>query len=517
MPIYGYKEHVDDRPATIVAAADTVEKFTEWCDTVVDQDPETRNFEEVYTSAFLDHLTKPAYKGFKHPVRVFYHTDEAQRDAFIAEWQITELKSQPARDRHLDMLHQAKVERQEAENPELKNQTIEERLGLDKNDPWDRRSEAEIEQDREMKEKMKKAAKAGDMSGDSFGGADEQRKSRPVADPISRTDAIKDLNEAWDAVEKDLIDQGITFSPLDRPDFDGMTNENLQATLDSHNGVTRPVMDDDKMPAPKVEKTDNGEVYITDIRGSHNEDGSFDIDNILAVKQGGEVDKDVKDARTAEHEALVETKKAGKRAFSPEDFAAVLRGDGSADAVVHETGDDRMKREATSRPSLSDHAEEARKAHQEDEKRKTKEKIKQRKKEDDIKAKAERDQGIFRGADLVGDDDVEWDTLPEKLRESLEGAGLKQDTYPIKDYPYNSELAGKVLLPFDGIMTPNRVQVLGGDNINMEGTVTMGEPAVLIVSKENAAEPAHVVYGRLRKATTEETSSQTDIWLVRIR
>jgi hypothetical protein len=460
-------------------------------------------------------MQNPFYKGFKHSVLAVYHTDEAQRDAFWAEWNIQEVQSQPLRDRQLDMLHVAQVEHQLAtETPEQAAMTIEERTGLDKSDPWDRRSEEEKEEDRKMKEKMKEMAKAGELSGDSFGGADAQRsaRERPGANNVpgayGRTQAIDAL--------KSFDDQDT--------DFESMTNDELKEKL-TQAGVPdiQGVYNDDNVP--QKAKADNGNVFVEDIRGSHNEDGSFDIDSIMAHKTGGQVDEVEKAARQAAHEANVSEKKQGRKAFSPEDFAAVLRGDGSADAVTHVEGEDRKRRgEGMSRPTLSDHAEAARAEHQAEQAAIAKSKREQARKEQDVKARGERDRGIFRGADLVEDEDLTpFDELPEEVQKALDDAGLKQDEIPVKDYPYNSELAGRALLPGD-TLNPDGMRMLGGVNITVEGSMTMNGPGVFIVSREDSTKDGYGVYGRKRhvKVVNEEDQSESievkaDVWMVRIR
>lgn len=520
MPLYGYTETLDNRVATLVVAADTVDGFVSWVAEVQAQDEAARNFNEIYTSTFLDHMTRDAFKGYKHAVYAFYHDDEAQRDAFIAEHSIEVIQSNPARDRHLDMLHKKKVEVEEATmTEEQKNLTIEEMHGLDKFDPWDRRSDEEKEADRQMKEEMKKMRKNGELSGDSFGGADalragraEERVAEAVKNKISRTDAIEQLDDmgvlddadlerlekgTLDDIKQALADEGIE-------EIDVLEDADYQKIIDDAGAIAAP----------------RGDVHVTDIKGSTNADGSFDIEDIMAVKVGGEIDEEVKAANEAKAAAKP------KKVFSPDDFAAVLRGDGSADHI-NIAGDDRKRRgEGISRPSLSDHAEAERKIFQEEEARKAAERKAAQKVADDRKALEEREKGIFRGADLEGDDSTPWDDVPETLREQLEKVGLKQDAYRTKDYPYNSELAGKVLLPSSPVSTTNRVQVLGGHNIEERGSISMGDQAVTVIEKKNVDEEAWAVYGRTRPVTVPagedqqdppSVEIQTDVWLVRIR
>jgi hypothetical protein len=513
--LYGSKEILDgNRVATIVGAADTVVEFVGWVDAVKGQ-TEGRNWEETYASSMLDHMQNPFYKGFKHSVLAVYHTDEEQREAFWTEWSIQERQSAGLRDRQLDMLHDAKEERRVAtESEEDRNKTIEERAGLDVLDPWDRRTDEEKEEDAKIKEQMKKMRESGELSGDSFGGADKQREARPGANNVpgayGRTQAIDALKSFQDAD--------------DTTDYDAMDNDQLKDAL-SQAGVPdiKGVYDDDAVPQ---KAKGSGDIFVDDINGSRNEDGSFDIDSITAHKRGGEIDEVEKAAREAAHNANVAEKKKGRGSFSPDDFAAVLRGDGSADSVVHVEGEDRQRRgEGMSRPTLSDHAEAARAEHQAEQAEAAKNRRAQARKEADVKARGERDRGIFRGADLVQDEDpTAFDDLPEEVRELLEKNGLKRDEIAVKDYPYNSELGGRALLPGD-TLTPDGMKMVGGHNITVEGSMTMNGPGVFVVSREDSTKDGYGIYARKRLVKVqneggldlEQTETKVDIWMVRIR
>lgn len=524
--LYATKEMLDSRTATLVAAADTVEEFTGFLEAVKGQG-DHKNWEELYASSFMDHMQNPFYKGFKHSVLAIYHTDEAQRDAFWAEWNLEERQSEGLRDRHLDMLHNKQVEtRLATETEEDKARTIEERTGLDKNDPWDRRSEEEREEDRKIKEQMKKMRQKGDLSGDSFGGADQQRDARPqnqdVPGAYGRTKAI----DALKTIDPDT-------------DYESKSNDELKEALEGM-GVpdVQGVYNDDEVPQRAEAK--NGDMHIWDVRGSRNEDGTLDIDEVLAQKSGGPVDEVKKAENQAAHEASVEEKKAGRKAFSPDDFAAVLRGDGSADAVTHEEGDNRQTRQAgTSRPKLSDHAEAERARHAEEQRNQMKARRTQAEKEADVKARGERDRGIFKGGDLHPDDmdEVAWDDLPENVREALEQAGLKREVIEVKNYPFNSELGGRALLPFDGLSTDSGMRYAGGVNLTTEGTMTMGAPGVAIVSRTDANEDGYGIYAKRSRPRPVKVADHTNmtapvdvtapeeapeapaigVWLVRIR
>jgi len=518
--LYATKEMIDNRVGTLVAAADSVIEFTGFLEAIKGQE-ESRNWEELYSSNFLDHMQNAFYKGYKHSVLAVYHTDEAQRDAFWAEWSLQERQSQPLRDKHLDMLHEKEQETKAAtETEEDRNKTIEERFGLDKEDPWDRRTEEEVENDKKMKEKMKEMQKKGDLSGDSFGGADSQRASRPenqdVPGAYGRTKAIEAL-KAFD----------------EETDFESKSNEELKNALEEA-GVPdiQGVYNDDEVPQRAVQK--DGNIHIADIKGDRNEDGTFDISSVMAHKSGGEVDEIAKAEREAAHEETVAKAKGGKRVFSPEDFGKILRGDGSADAVVHEEGDNRKTRQAeggASRPTLSDHAEAAIAEHKENERKEMKRRRTQAEKEADVKARGERDRGIFKGADLHPDDmdAVVWDELPENVQKVLEDADLKRESIEVKNYPFNAELGGRALLPFDGLSTDSGMRYVGGVNITTEGTMTMGAPGVAIVSRTDTAEDGYGIYARKRMVgvttpsedpevpPTTAQEARVDVWLVRIR
>lgn len=513
--LYATKEMIDNRVATLVAAADTVDEFTAFLDAIKGQE-ENPNWEELYASSFMDHMQNPFYKGFKHSVLAVYHTGEDQRDAFWAEWSLQERQSNTLRDRHLDMLHAKKEEvRLATETEEERNRTIEERFGLDKHDPWDRRTEEEVEADKKIKEQMKEMKKKGDLSDDSFGGADTQRANRTVDQDIpgayGRTKAI-DALKAFDA----------------ETDFDSKTNDELKQALEDM-GVPDilGVYNDDEVPQRQVHR--NGQVVVSDITGRHREDGSFDFDSIMAHKHGGEVDEVAKAERTKEYEDKVTDAKAGRKVFDPADFAAVLRGDGSADAITHVEGDDRQRRgEGMSRPTLSDHAEAAIAENKEKERNEMKRRRTQAEKEADVKARGERDRGIFKGADLHPDDidEVLWDDLPEKVRDMLGEMGMEPRAgIEVKNYPFNAELGGRAILPFDGLSVESGMRYVGGVNITTEGTVTMGAPGCAIVSRTDPSEDGYGIYGRRRKVSVKSevegeeptTESILDVWLVRIR
>ena len=446
----GHKEIVDNRVATLVTSATTEQEYLDFLKIVQGQALDKRNFNEVYTSKALQHMVEDLYRGFKKPIHVFYHNDEAQRNAFVDEWKINVLENGiQSRDKQADMVfaekyraeNEAKHARDAAEAAAEaagteytgeREKTLAEMHGLEENDPWDRRTEEEIEYDREMKKMMNDAKAAGTMSDDSFAAPSANQ------DPDRRTPDAKDPN---------------------------------------------------------------GKLTITDTDGIVNADGTLDISRIQAVKTGGPVDENLKQAREEAFEKNKAEKLAGRKTFSPEDFAAILAGDGSSDA--NNIRGDREIRAGTKpieRPSLSPQAEEARAEVKSAEEAA----MEQTKRENDFKHKQEADQGVFRGADLFGEDDIDWEDLDDDLRSELQNAGVKASTISSKDYPLNSTLGGKSLIPFDGwgtvVVDPNNpaqvTMVAGTVNLNVEGTITIGESATAVVSRMDESKPGWVIYQR---------------------
>jgi hypothetical protein len=304
-----------------------------------------------------------------------------------------------------------------------------------------------------------------------------------------------------------------------------MSNEELARAyngIDELNAPLRPVFNDDEMP----ETVDNGTVHVTGIERTGenilNEDGTINVDaisKISAVKEGGQIDTDLKEAREAEHEAAVAEAKGGRQVFSPEDFGAVLAGDGSADHLrgtmgqTYEGTDRKRRGEGVARPTLSEAATAAQAKHQEETTAREAEAQKVASATAEIRAKQEREAGIFRGAALDSDGDrVQLTELPEELQKELKDAQLDQENYPVKNYPYNSELGGRCLFPFD-LKRGDGYRVLGGDNIDIQGSVQMGDSAVTVVAKKDKDLPAVVIYGRPSKTA----EGQTDLSIVRIR
>ena len=449
--LYGHQEMVDNRVATLVTSADTIEEYDAFLDVVRGQSKDKRNFNEMYTSKALQHMVEELYQGFKKPIHVFYHDDVAQRDEFAKEWNLKILENGvQSRDKQGDMVFEQKYRQEnnakqardaaiaaaEASGKEYtgeREKTLAEMHGLEENDPWDRRSEEDKEADREMKRQIDAAKAAGTMSDDSFTGG----KLAPAG-----------------------------------PEPDKMT----------------------KPGAPS-----QGKLTITDTDGMINAEGSLNISNIRATKVGGPVDENLKQARQDAFQAVKDEKLAGRKQFSPEDFAAVLAGDGSSDANnIRGDKDIRAGTKPIDRPGLSDVAEDARQAIQSAEANA----MDQTRKENDFKAQQERDQGVFRGCDLFGEDDVDWEDIPSALQTALEDIGAGGAKASVKDYPFNSQLGDKSVIPFDtfgrATLDAGRevTAVAGMVNIQQHGAINMGATAALVVSREDQNKDGWVIYQR---------------------
>ncbi|MNV48308.1 hypothetical protein D3C71_1402070 [compost metagenome] len=254
----------------------------------------------------------------------------------------------------------------------------------------------------------------------------------------------------------------------------------------------------DKMQPGQTPPASNGKLTITDTDGIINSDGTLNISNIQAVKTGGPVDENLKAARETAYEDKKKELLQGRKTFSPEDFAAVLAGDGSSDANnIRGDREIRSGAKPIERPSLSQNAEEARS----DIKKMESDAMAQTRQENDFKHKQEAEQGIFRGADLFGEDDVDFGDLDTDLQAALQNNGIPGGTISVKDYPFNSQLGGKSIIPFD---TFGRVSDSGKEmtavvetvNIVNHGAINMGATAALVVSREDETKDGWVIYQR---------------------
>lgn len=523
--LYGYQAEIDNKPATLVVSADTVEELDAWFAQVT-EDAEKACWESVRVSNFLEMLRpNNPFHGYKRPVYAVFHADDANRDAFIKRFEINEQNIEYCRDRHRDMIHAKKVELGEDTGmfgTANADKTIAEIAGVsDEYDPWDKRSEEEKEQDKKLREKYEELEKKGKLSGESFGGG--ARKTTNVASP-GNTEVDPSLAPAPTAeVTAEAPKKRPSILDAFKPEIDKKLAEdaNLAATeiyndLKANSGYTgglTTVKDYVKEAKERItaeaEAAERKKAFVTDIRVKHNADGTINIDNVLASKRGGEVDEEAKQAYQDDYEKKVEEAKGGKKRFSPQDFAAVLRGDGRDDnygiagdkQVVHDPN--AGTREGI---KLSPEAEEARREYQE--KQQTlagKQEIKRDNVEraEEVKEKHEASTGVFRGTDLVGEE-VPFEAFPEDVQAAI---GATDKTTVVSHYPHNATLDGKYLIPFDSMGVAATIKQT--ININILGTVSVAGPTVAVCEKQDSGVPAWVIY------TCPE--GVDEIWVVKIR
>ena len=521
--LYGYKAEFDNKPATLVVSADTIEELDAWF-AQVSEDTEKACWESVRVSNFLEMMRQNSpFHGYKRPVYAVFHADDAQRDAFIKRFEINEQNTEYCRDRHRDMLHAKKVELGEDTGlfgTTNSGKTIAEIAGVsDEYDPWDKRTDAEKEEDKKLREKYEELEKKGKLSGESFGGARKTNVASPGNTEVDPSLAPTPAPETAVEVPKKRPSILDAFKP--EIDKKLAENANLGATeiynvLKANAGYTGGlttvkdyVKEAKERIAAEAEAAERKKAFVTDIRVKHNADGSYDIDNVLASKRGGEVDEAAKQAYQDEYEKKVEEAKGGKKRFSPGDFAAVLRGDGRDDnygiagdkQVVHDPN--AGTREGI---KLSPEAEEARREYQE--KQKTlagKQEVKREDAEraEEVKEKHEASTGVFRGTDLVGEE-VPLEAFPEDVQAAI---GATDKVTVVSHYPHNSTLDGKYLIPFDSMGVAATIKQT--INVNILGTVSVAGPTVAVCEKQDSGVPAWVIY------TCPE--GVDEIWVVKIR
>lgn len=487
--LYGHKEIVDNRIATLVSSATTVEEFDKFLHVVAAQNPKTRNFNEMYTSQVLQHLMEETYKGFKKPIHVFYHDDETQREAFIKEWSIEIVVAKAnALDRQADMLWEkekrqiqaekkardAAEEAAEAAGQEYtgdREKTIEEMYGLDKHDPWDSRTQEEREHDQEMREYARKARAAGTMTTDSFEAPVTPRQAPP-----------------------DQMQMPPDMMPGNAPDaFDGTPPDQMAP---------------DQMGNPQGQQ---GQLNVNKIEADIDSNGNINFASVRATKTGGPVDENLKAAREKAYDDLKNEKLGGRDQFSPEDFAAILAGDGSSSANMVKGNGDKLDEN-----NLSDQAQKVRQDARDGEAAA----MEQTRRENDFKDQQERDRGIFRGSDLYGEDEQRVDELDSAIQAELANLGYTDAKIGVKDYPINSQLGQRSVLPFDEFAA---IQQAGGEsvvtniaatvNVKIEGMMSMGGANALVVSIDDQSNSGWVVY----QTTGGPLGETIETTLVRIR
>jgi hypothetical protein len=456
--LYGMKEMIDNRVATLIVAGDTVEEHDQFWDKAQRGSP--KNFVDSAITNLLQHMMDPMYSGLRKQVQVFKHADENQREAFFKQWDIKLFESKHnAIDKQDEILfeyenreHRAEFEKQRAEdyanlkatgeyNP-TRGPTIAEVTGTDKHDPWDRRTTEEKQQDEYVRRMYDDANQSGNL--------------------------IKEGSFGFD----DLL------PPSQNPFFQPPVNE-MESLLNSSEPET----------TATPEPTENdGKLNVTGVHISYDPDGKIKIHNIKAEKKGGPINEELKQVRE-ENEA--KTKEAVSK-FSPMDFAAILAGDMSKDEVIETiggsnapVGEIEMSEEAKSIQQQFKDAEEAA--------------IQNALKGGKNSTNPNTTDVKFKGTDLFPDKPVTVSDLPTDVQEILLATGHSEPVIQIKEYPEASMLGGKILLPFDsfGSVDPNATKstaLVNSVNMKFDGTIGMGTLSVAVVSLDNKSNDGWVVY-----------------------
>jgi len=153
-------------------------------------------------------LSDPRYKGFTKPPYVLTFADPNARATFVTERGIGLCRPNELRDRQGHMIAKTKPDpyatRKEGDTGGL---TIAEQFGLDKHDPWDKRSDEDKAAAEAMKKAMDELRKQGKLTGSSFGGPDKSK------DKASKDEGASDEEKATVGVRR----INITYGPDGRP------------------------------------------------------------------------------------------------------------------------------------------------------------------------------------------------------------------------------------------------------------------------------------------------------------
>lgn len=239
--------------------------------------------------------------------------------------------------------------------------------------------------------------------------------------------------------------------------------------------------------------------------------------------------------------------------LSPEDFAAALYGGGghhSAGTVVRD--DDFYEAQKSFDDKLSDKARAARKIHKEEEERQFQENLVKIEEEEAKKQKEDAEKGIFKGCDLVGIMTTPIAELPENVKELIikiavvdkisdlnkeaderkkkydeakkkaedEGEEFNEEPPPdedfneetfkeealkgrvlIKNYPYNSVVGGKCLLPYGNSVGTDNTDLVYVENLKLEGSISIINETVAVCVKKNEEEPGWAVFRHAKSKT----------------
>jgi len=443
----GHKEMVDNRVSTLVTSADSKGEYDEFIKVALAQPKSDRNFNEVFTSEPLQHWTEDRFRPYKVPVHCFHHDDEAQRETFFKEWNIKELENaQQSADAQKNMADEELTEREDAEWEDFKKrrdeaiekgeeperqETIGETLGLDVHDPWDRRTDEEKEQDRQMREYAEAARQSGQMTTDSFS-----------------PDPRRDPNQADGKLH--VVDaEGVKLNP------DGTIDINSIVAAKWH----QPTGPSGQSGGPGDPGVTGGQVPT---QGA--DDNTDDTDDQPTTAPGSTVadfDLDAFDDILNSHSPNTSPPPQKPQAQGNDFFNTPGSGGGAPAAAPQHTAQD-------------------------------------------FKDKQDQNAGVFKGSDLFGDDELEVSSLPQDVQKALSNIKHTDPRVAVKDYPYNSLLDGRAIVPFAGWgnvkldpTNPHQVTTIAATvNVKIEGTMNMGEVAAAVLTRSDINADGWIIYQR---------------------
>ena len=153
--LYGYNKGL----TTIVTGATTQAEFNEWTAELAGHLYRAANETDL-----MEHLTNPDYAKLAGAAQVIEFDYEYNQAEFNRIHEIILLQPAQAVDRNVEMVHQELPDIFDAND----NRTIEEIHGLDQFDKHDFRDEAEMAEDKAMREKIKTMKANDELSGESF-------------------------------------------------------------------------------------------------------------------------------------------------------------------------------------------------------------------------------------------------------------------------------------------------------------------------------------------------------------
>jgi hypothetical protein len=151
----------------VVASADNAGEFADFVTVLgrLDTHPSFRSFR---VADFLEVMMDERLAGFSAEPLIVSCDNATMVNQFVEEYQIVLLKSAALRDHQRDMVTAGMDDQFSADSRETRS--IAEIYGLDKNDPFDRRTAEEVAADLDVAKKIKEAKDKGRMGAESFGG-----------------------------------------------------------------------------------------------------------------------------------------------------------------------------------------------------------------------------------------------------------------------------------------------------------------------------------------------------------